>query len=281
MRKIVTIACTLYCLSVIAGNINSGEQTDPVLLSGHSHNDYEQDRPLWHALENRFISIEADIHLSGGSLLVGHDPEDLKVDRTLQTLYLEPLRTYSHANQYRVYPGHELILLIDIKTGADTTYKVLRKVLSQYADILTRYTAEKVERRAVAVIISGNRPRQLMMDERIRYCTYDGRLADLDQDFPPNFILLISDNWLRHFRWRGEGSLPATELDKLSGMIYQAHTKGARLRFWNLPAEKTATLKNVWATLLSAGVDLLSIDDLKAYHAFIRGEYHDFISEDD
>ena len=48
------------------------------LRHAHAHNDYEHKRPLFDALDRGFCSIEADIYLVGGELLVGHTPLDLR-----------------------------------------------------------------------------------------------------------------------------------------------------------------------------------------------------------
>src|SRR5918996_24410 len=61
------------------------------LERAHAHNDYEHERPLLDALDHGFTSVEADIYLVDGELRVGHDPEDLRPGRTLQSLYLDPL----------------------------------------------------------------------------------------------------------------------------------------------------------------------------------------------
>jgi len=47
------------------------------LLRAHSHNDYAHTRPLLDALDQGFCSVEADIYLENGQLLVGHDKKDL------------------------------------------------------------------------------------------------------------------------------------------------------------------------------------------------------------
>ena len=41
--------------------------------TAHSHNDYFRAHPVADALDNGFGSIEADIHLVDGRLLVAHD----------------------------------------------------------------------------------------------------------------------------------------------------------------------------------------------------------------
>jgi hypothetical protein len=54
-----------------------------VLARAHAHNDYERDEPLSDALAQGFSSVEADVWLVDGKLLVAHDleqatPEDLE-----------------------------------------------------------------------------------------------------------------------------------------------------------------------------------------------------------
>jgi hypothetical protein len=266
MRTGIIYFYIFFSVLITAGTCRN----DPAVLvsSGHSHNDYQQIRPLWEALEKKFISIEVDIHLSGRALLVGHDPEDLKAENTLQSMYLEPLHAYIAGHNGWVYPGHELILFIDIKTAADSTYIVLREVLNHYAGMLTVYSAEKVKKGAVAVVISGNRPRQLMSREKIRYATYDGRLTDLTENRLPNFMCLISDNWGNYFNWRGKKPISAEEHKKLAEIVSTAHAKDCMIRFWNLPVSDPSCRRRVWTELLSAGVDLISVDDLKAYKDF-------------
>jgi len=258
-----------FCFSVVITAGTCRDNPAVLVISGHSHNDYQQIRPLWEALEKKFISIEVDIHLAGSELLVGHDAEDLKAENTLQSMYLEPLRSYIAGHNGWVYPGHELILLIDIKTAADSTYTILRDVLNKYAGMLTIYSAEKVKKGAVAVVVSGNRPRQLMSSEKVRYATYDGRLSDLNDSGPPNFIRLISDNWANYFSWRAKEPISAEEHKKLAEIVASAHARDYMIRFWNLPVSDPSCRRRVWTELLSAGVDLISVDNLEGYYEFL------------
>src|ERR1051326_8803322 len=92
-------------------------QAEPVPLTRvHAHNDYEHKRPLFDALEHGFCSVEADIYLVDGQLLVAHNRYQVKTNRTLQSLYLDPLRERIRKNGGRVYAGGpECTLLIDLK----------------------------------------------------------------------------------------------------------------------------------------------------------------------
>jgi hypothetical protein len=69
----------------------------------HSHNDYEHTRPLLDALAFGFCSVEADIYLVEGELLVAHDRSSVDARRTLDSLYLRPLWERFQANGGSVY----------------------------------------------------------------------------------------------------------------------------------------------------------------------------------
>src|SRR5438105_6300377 len=87
------------------------------LRHAHAHNDYEHKRPLFDALDHGFCSVEADVFLVRGALLVGHTQLDLQPERTLEKLYLDPLRARIKANGGQVYKnGPTIWLLVDVKT---------------------------------------------------------------------------------------------------------------------------------------------------------------------
>jgi glycerophosphoryl diester phosphodiesterase len=235
------------------------------LIHAHAHNDYEHTRPLRDALEHGFCSVEADVHLVDGQLLVAHDRAAVKPERTLEALYLNPLRERAGTNGGRVYRrGPTLILLIDVKSAAEATYAVLRQKLEMYPDILTKFGRERTETNAVTVIISGNRARAVMAAETVRYAAFDGRLEDLESSDPRHFMPLVSDNWTKHFQWRGSGPMPEGERQKLKEIVIRAHRQGRRVRFWETRDEPA-----LWAELLHAGVDLINTDDLKGLEEFL------------
>jgi hypothetical protein len=169
------------------------------------------------------------------------------------------------ANGGRVYKdGPPFWLLIDQKTAAEPTYKALHEVLARYQDILTSVTGDKLTRRAVTVVISGNRPIDYIKAQPTRYAGIDGRLADLKSDVPGHLMPMISDNWTLHFAWRGEGAIPSDQLEKLHSMVEQAHERGRVVRFWATPESP-----RLWRELRSAGVDLINTDKLAELREFL------------
>lgn len=202
------------------------------LIHGHAHNDYEHKRPLFDALDNGFCSVEADIYLIDGQLLVAHERFQTKPDNTLQSLYLDPLRERIKQNGGRVYRGGpECNLLIDIKTDWKTTYPVLRDVLKQYSDILTVFRPDSKSTNAITAIITGNRSTEMFEGETECYCGLDGELADLDSNRTADLIPWISSNWSSTFHWNGHGQMPADEKSRLKEIVAKTHAKGCRLRF--------------------------------------------------
>ena len=272
MRAKSAIAIILLMLITLAGSCSRNlTPTGPKPLPrAHAHNDYEHDRPLFDALDHGFTSVEADIHLVDGDLFVAHDSDEITPERTLRSLYLEPLKKRIAQNDGRVYPnGPQFTLFIDIKTEAVATYKVLSKMLAGYESIFTSFDSNGRTDKAVIAIVSGNRPRGLMESEQIRYAGYDGRLVDLESDAPATLIPVISDNWSRHFSYDGTGPMLAEERQKLKKIVETAHKKGQRVRFWATPDKPSPARQTLWRELLANGVDLLNSDDLQGLQQFL------------
>lgn len=215
----------------------------------HSHNDYEQPRPLHDALAHGFDSIEADVWLVDGRLLVAHEREQVHPGRTLQSLYLDPLREWIKQPDRR-----PLILLIDVKTEAAATWRVLDSVLADYGDLAGR----------VRFIVSGNRARDLILAQPSPRAALDGRGEDLDGAVPAALIPLVSDNWTKFFTWRGDGEFPAAERARLDDFVARTRAQGRLLRFWATPDRP-----EVWRVLRDAGVHVIGTDDLAALRRFL------------
>jgi len=240
------------------------------LMQAHAHNDYRHERPLLDALTHGFTGVEADIFLVEGDLFVAHDRDEITAERTLRRLYLDPLGQLARQNGGRVYrDGPQVTLLIDIKSDAVATYKVLDRVLAEYKDIFTSFGPNGRSDKAVLAVVSGNRPYELMASQKIRYAGYDGRLTDLQSDAPASLVPLISDRWTSHFKWRGEGEIPAEERRKLRDIVRVSHEKGRRVRFWATPDTPSPAREAVWRELTAAGVDLINTDDLEGLREFL------------
>ena len=258
---------TLVSLIWLAGIAAAVSAKEPVsaLQNAHAHNDYAHKRPLFDALDQGFCSVEADIFLVDGELLVAHTKRELKPERTLEKLYLAPLKERIVKNGGKVYPDADrFVLLVDIKEGGEKTYAVLHELLDKYKSMFTTVKDGKVTPGAVTVIISGDRPKDYIAGQPTRYAGIDGRLGDLDSDAPAHLLPLISDHWGRNFTWFGRGPMPAKEKAKLKDIVDKAHAKGRIVRFWAIPHREA-----LWAELQAAGVDLINADDLARLRGFL------------
>src|SRR5206468_10182866 len=141
LRLLILIACALRIFA------------QQPLPRAHAHNDYEHTHPLFDALKQGFGSIEPDIYLVNGDLLVAHNREDCRPERNLEKLYLAPLKKRFDANK-QIIPGLKtLILLIDIKSDAVPTYQALEKQIESYKPMLTVFEGDQIKTNAVTIIL--------------------------------------------------------------------------------------------------------------------------------
>jgi glycerophosphoryl diester phosphodiesterase len=260
----MVIICAIINLSLAS----TGVAAHPVrpLPNAHAHNDYEHPRPLLDALDQGFTSVEADIFLVDGQLLVAHDLKDVLPERTLENLYLSPLRETIIANGGTVYPsGEGMTLLVDVKRDGAAVYAELEKLFQKYSDIISVTIDGVYYPKAVTIIISGDRPIAEIIASNPRHVGIDGRLSDLESDWPASLLPLISDNWRLHFRFRSREEFSEMERQKLDDIVRKAHERGRRIRFWATP-----DTESMWSILQKANVDLIGTDNLVGLNRFLN-----------
>ena len=88
-------------------------------IAYHSHNDYNRTAPFWEAYSQHCTSIEADVFLHDGEILVAHNREDVSADRSLRTMYIEPIVKKFRENGGRMWKGSDdlLQLVVDLKSS--------------------------------------------------------------------------------------------------------------------------------------------------------------------
>ncbi|WP_417391833.1 phosphatidylinositol-specific phospholipase C/glycerophosphodiester phosphodiesterase family protein [Gimesia sp.] len=259
--------CSALLLVLVCHNSTGlGQQTfQSPLYQAHAHNDYRQKHPLQDALKNGFWSVEADIFLVEGELLVGHSQDELSKNRTLRKLYLNPLKKHFQEKKKESNESSPpFTLLIDIKTDGEGVYQVLRNQLREYRELLYAYQDGKTIRHPVQVVISGDRPIEMITADNPRFAGIDGRLSDLSSDKSSQLMPLISDRWTAHFQYRGKGKMSETERTKLREIVRQAHAAGRRVRFWATPESE-----ELWQELVAARVDHINTDKLEKLHDFL------------
>jgi hypothetical protein len=258
-----TLVIAIACMSLVSMRADAQSPLD----HAHAHNDYEHARPLLDALDRGYGSVEVDIYLVNGALLVAHARDSVRADRTLESLYLAPLRAWIGARGGSVYAGRPaLTLLIDVKSHAESTWVALEPLLRRYDDVIASWHGDSMTARPVIAVISGERPLVTLPAQRDRWAGLDGRLADLDAVHgPPTVVMpLVSDDWKQITSWRGRGAPPNSVRHRLALAVARAHAQGRRLRFWNTP-----DVPVVWRLLVQSGVDLIGADDLDALRRFL------------
>lgn len=233
-------------------------QTNPFSTKqAHSHNDYEQSQPFFLAYQEQFGSIEADIHLVNGKILVGHDGQHLSDERSLEALYLKPLAAAIEKNKGQVYSHQQdLQLLIDIKTIAEPTLVSLVDLLKQYPSI--------IHCKQVKLVISGNRPAESTWKNYPNYIWFDGRLSQNYSADALNKIALLSDDFAAYVKSRFPLKITEAEQGKLERVLENAKLAGKPTRFWGT-ADDTIT----WKKMMEWGVNFINTDRIIALSDFL------------
>ncbi|KAL9582983.1 MAG: hypothetical protein Q9212_002979 [Teloschistes hypoglaucus] len=169
------------------GHIGQGLSSWPTDFSGgilpvpcHSHNDYWRRVPLYSAIEAGCISVEADVWLFGHELYVGHSLASLTPNRTLASLYIDPLVTilerqnptthflpdgaHGHHGVFDTEPEQTLTLLIDFKTSGSALFPYVVSALEplRSRDYLTHLNGTQIISRPITVVGTGNTPFNLV-----------------------------------------------------------------------------------------------------------------------
>lgn len=220
------------------------------LLKAHAHNDYEHERPFFDAFQLGFGSIEADVYAVNGQLLVGHERNQLSLNRNLKDLYIDPIIRVLKANK----EGNFHQLLIDSKTSADSTLPLIIAALKPHAEI--------IQQKGFRIVISGNRPKPSQYIESPAWITFDGRS---DERFPTNKVVLESESMLKFGFWGGQGPIPANLKEKLKNYVNEVHANGRKVRLWATPDSLLG-----YQALLDIGVDYIGTDKLSLLADYLK-----------
>lgn len=231
----------------------------PVLI--HSHNDYAQRVPFYQAYAQQVSSIEADVFLHDGQLLVGHDVEDLRADMTFEALYVEPIVTLFARNGGRAFRDSDqtLQLMVELKSETDPTLRAVAALLGRWPEVFD----PEVNPAAVRVAVTGRVPAPEAFDRYPRFLGFDGAW---NADYTPEQlerIALISTNFRDFSQWNGKGTIIPAEKERLEQVIDRAHEQGKPVRFWNAPEGTT-----VYYTFYDMGIDYINTDNPEVCAAF-------------
>lgn len=228
----------------------------------HSHNDYHRRLPFYQAYAQRVQSIEADVFLTGsGHVLVGHDQGELRPDRTLEALYIQPIVSVFAANGGRPWPdsASRMVLLIDLKTSAAETLPAVVALLDRFPQVFDH----RVNPAAVQVVISGDMPAPADFGRYPDYIWFDGRLDTSYTDVALARVAFFSMPFSAYARWDGDAAFAGPDRQRVQTAIDSAHRMGKPIRFWGTPDGCTA-----WHTFFHMGVDIINTDQVEQCAAF-------------
>lgn len=257
----------------------------------HSHNDYWREVPFYSALKAGAISVEADVWLYNGTLHVGHEESALTDDRTLDSLYIQPILSVLRGQNpnssftpdgstkngvYDTSPGQTLYLFVDLKTDGATTFPAVVEALAPLRDAgyLTTYDGSSVTQGPVTVVGTGNTPLNQVQGVAPRDYFYDASLpllglTNITSDVSP--VASVNFNVAFLGGVRGTDGLNDAQKVILAAQVAVAHAKGIKVRYWDQPGWPVGTRNGVWRSLWDGGVDLLNVDDLEGATNFWEG----------
>ena len=223
----------------------------------HSHNDYLRTVPFWEAFGAGSASIEVDVILQNGELMAAHEKESIQPERTLKSLYLEPIQK---AKALGMIDSFEFHLLIDSKTEAYSTLDQIVKDASEFEGIL--FSAQNPE--GLKLIISGNRPKPEDYKNYPEWILFDYQNKVLSSELPWEKIGMVSLSFRQFSVWNGKGRIVETEKSKLVEFINLVHSFQKPVRFWASPDGKTA-----WKAFYEMGVDYINTDQPGAAKSYL------------
>lgn len=265
--------------------------------------------------------VEADVWLFNNELYVGHSTASLTEKRTFRSLYVDPIvRLLDSMNQEVTFantstnttkrglfeedPSRTLVLLVDLKTSGTETFPVVYEQLEalREKDYLSYWDGEKLEKRPVTVVGTGNTPFNLVLaEEPRRDIFFDAPLNRLWEpqstavggsvltqsqetklfqnqksgqgsmgtenttvdDFDPSTSYYASVSFTNSVGSVWRGRLSSKQMSIIRSQIQGAHRRGLKTRYWDTPSWPISLRNYIWGVLIDEGADMLNVDDLK------------------
>lgn len=238
---------------------SSAKAQHPHTFKLHAHNDYKSHVPFWEAYASQCASIEIDILLRKGELLVAHESETSHPARTLKSMYIDAIISAGNLN---LAPPLNFQLLIDLKTDAYKTLEVLVRQLEAHKTYW--YSRENPE--GIKIVISGNQPHVKDYNKYPDYIFFDYQDRSLSADLPWDKIALCSFDFKDFSVWNGKGRMTEAQKKKVQTMIDKVHQHHKPIRFWGSPDNKTA-----WKAFYDMEVDYINTDQPFLANTYLGG----------
>jgi alkaline phosphatase len=251
LKNLLILVCVLGSFGGYAQN--------KAAFAVHSHNDYLQPVPFWDAFSAGCASIEVDVILQEGELMVAHEKESIQASRTFESLYLKPIQQGVDLGLIKEFNFH---LLVDIKTEAYSTLDLVVKQTQPYAAIL--YSPENPS--GLKLIISGGRPKATDYLKYPSWIFFDYQSRELTAELPWEKIGMVSLSFPRFSLWNGKGRMVESQRQQLHAFIDLVHSFDRPVRFWASPDGKTA-----WRAFHEMGIDYINTDRPAEANKYLSG----------
>lgn len=141
------------------------------------------------------------------------------------------------------------------------------------AGYLTTFANGTLTQSVITVVGTGNTPLELVKAQLPRDFFYDAPLdqltnPSLNTTFDNTLSPLASTDYAEAIGWNGFGNISEDQLANLTKFVQNAHDRGIKARFWDIPAWPIYARNKIWTMLLENGVDWLNADDLQAASEF-------------
>ncbi|KAL9571575.1 hypothetical protein ACKAV7_004217 [Fusarium commune] len=271
-----------YTPEVQAGSLHirrdSGSD-NPIPIPCHSHNDYWKAEPLTSAITTGCIGIEVDVWKVRDELMVGHAEDELSAEKTLTSMYIQPLVNLLKArNQDRdpgflprgVYdrePNQTVVLLVDLKSNSDNSWPLLLEKLEplRRRGWLSHVSDGKFVSRPITVVATGETKFRLVKETNPSHDVFfDAPLKSLSRGHYDNTnSYYASTSFKKSVGKVPKKGLRPTQLELIRDQISQAHGRGLMVRYWGMPLLPQNVRRQVEKVLLDEGVDVINADDLQ------------------
>lgn len=233
----------------------------PMLI--HSHNDYRRRVPFYQAYSQGVYSIEVDLFLHEGRLLIAHDPEDVEMGLTFEALYVNPIVELYARNGGCAWAGSDehFQLMVELVTETEPTLREVERVLGRYPEVFD----PSVNPNAVRVTITGRVPQPSQFALYPAWISFDGQYGTEYTPDQMERVALLSAHFRNYSTWNGKGSIVPDEYEALMKVVEYSHSIGKPIRFWDAPEGVT-----VYYTFYNMGIDYMNTDRPEACAEFFR-----------
>jgi len=277
----------------------------------HSHNDYQQDRPLIQALELGCTSVEADVRLKDRELYVAHKKDEIKKDMTLKKLYIDGLvknlesrnpknkqkkgkkpKKRNKKNQpnqptikqsgihglFDENPEQTFMLLIDLKSKGDT-WGYVNKHIGPLRDrgYLTYLDGDTIISCPITVVITGKPLLKKVLENKFQDIFFDAELAGMGEGKQKecnwsNSFLASTNFGTAVGNFTTINDFTEKHLEQMEQDIKAARSRGIKVRYWNTPVDPDELRLHI-RTVLSDKVDYVNEDIfIKEAAFFLKGK---------